>query len=190
MPSSLNNEINYWNNYILSISEPNNKLYELAFFKIFVKFELFLSNIFITYSIGTSSSAGYIADRKLEFKDEQHLKAILKSSNANFVNYAEKIPSISREIFAEEKDPFSLIFRDLNINNDYKRMTVVRNYIAHESAESKKKYKELFCLNSNFIEPGDWLLKKPRGNKKTNYTIFIDTIEKMRDILIDPSPYL
>lgn len=189
MSIDLKKEIEYWNEHVFLLNPPNNRIYELAFFKIFVKFELFLSNLFIKYSIGISSETGYIAERKLLFENEQHLKAILKNNNANYVNYSEKIQSLSKEIFLSEKDPFSLVFRDPRLNDAYQKMVILRNYIAHESNESKKKYTETLIITGPFLEPGEWLIKKPRNNPKTNYTIFIEIIEEIIGILIKPNDY-
>lgn len=54
---------------ILLQNADSDLLYEVIFIKIYVKFEKFLSQMFVKYCIGQTSSAGYTPDRKLEFID-------------------------------------------------------------------------------------------------------------------------
>ena len=67
----LQNEISYWQSILPKTNNP--KLLELAFFKIFIKFEKFASDLFIHYSIGNSSIEGYCPIRTLCFLDDTHL---------------------------------------------------------------------------------------------------------------------
>ena len=65
-------------------------------------------------------------------------------------------------------------------------MIALRNYIAHESNESKKKYMQT-CLNSkDFIEPGDYLLKVKKGSMKTFYSLYIEKIIEISDLILNP----
>ena len=53
---------------------PDTKLlYEASFFKIFVKFEKYLSDMFELYCVGRQSSLGFVPNRKLAFQDEERL---------------------------------------------------------------------------------------------------------------------
>ena len=65
-------------------------LYEASFFKIYVKFEQYLSRIFESYCIGVPSSKGYCPQRKLAFTDEEHLRAILRGDK-HYIEYIKKI---------------------------------------------------------------------------------------------------
>lgn len=82
--SVLLEEIEFWKS---KISATNPEILELAFFKIFIKFEKFISDIFISYSIGNNSCESYCPNRKLNFSDEEHLNAVLKKENKSFVNH-------------------------------------------------------------------------------------------------------
>ncbi|HHD2602129.1 hypothetical protein P5F04_07555 [Clostridium perfringens] len=167
----------------------NNRIYEIAIFKIFVKFEVFLSNMFIIYATGNASGSGYIAKRKLNFIDESHLKAVLKSNN-KFIDYSDKIVSLSKHIFEDKKNPFDLIFLDSDYQNYYNKIKALRNYIAHESDESKTKYiKEVLC-NKNFIEPYEHLTQINKRSSKSNYSIYVEKIREMTEIIYSPSEYL
>ncbi|WP_243300212.1 hypothetical protein [Bacillus litorisediminis] len=182
----LTEEINNWNNQI----RLNHKLYELAFFKIFVKFELFLTNTFIGYATGESSIKGYTPERKLNFEDKAHLVGVLRNYRSSFIDYSEKIQQISKFIFLEEKDPFSLIFNDSKFYNYFIEMKYIRNYIAHESQESRIKYHKYVLKNKPFEEPNDFLKKINKKNSKTYYSIYIDIIREFSEVILDPTPFL
>ena len=83
-------------------------LYEAAFFKIYVKFEVYLSEIFQSYCIGNENSNGYCPERKLAFSNEEHLRAVLKGDK-QYVDYMKKIESLSKHIFVD--NPFNIISR-------------------------------------------------------------------------------
>ena len=87
------------------ISECNKKLspdipllYEASFFKIYVKFEVYLANIFEEYCVGNESGKWYCPQRKLAFLDKEHLRAILKGEK-QYVDYIKKIEALSKHIF-------------------------------------------------------------------------------------------
>ena len=158
-------------------------LYEVSFFKIYVKFEVYLSSVFKNYCIGEENSKGYCPDRKLAFTDEEHLNAVLKGDK-QYIDYLKKIESLSKHIFVD--NPFNVIF-DVAENSDImNKMIVLRNYIAHESPESKTKYIRTCLGGGVYIEPCDYLTKKNRRTSKSNYTIFIDKINEISDLVLDP----
>lgn len=183
-------EIDFWDSQLSKLGDSNNKMYELAFFKIFVKFELFLTQLFINYSVGKSSSKGYVPQRRLEFIDEKHLEGILRTSKSSFIDYSEKIQSLSKHIFQDKNDPFSLVFSDSNFSTYYNKMKYIRNYIAHESNESKQKYHKSVIMDTNsFIEPYVFLSNIDKKHSKTNYSFYISIIKDITEILLEPTPY-
>ncbi len=158
-------------------------LYEVAFLKIYVKFEKYIANIFLTYCLGQENSYGYKPQRKLEFISEEQLKAVLKSENKSYIDYIKKIESLSNHLFVD--NPFSIIFETDN-GSLFNQMICLRNYIAHESDESRKKY-QLNCLPQNiFMEAGDYLLKAKRGTTKTYFSIYIEKIKEVSELLLNP----
>ena len=84
-------EIDKWNLVFSSHSTIDPSLYELAFFKIFIKFEKFLSDCFENYAIGISSSFGYCPNRRLNFDDIEHLHKVIKKDNQSFINHWETL---------------------------------------------------------------------------------------------------
>lgn len=185
-------EIDRWHNILIRLPDPDNEyLYELAFFKIFVKFEKFIIDIFILYAIGKKSSLHFKPKRKLGFKSKEHLEAILKNSTSTYIDYPRILVRASECIFDEKQNPFTLIFSDSTFSDNYKKMQIIRNFIAHESAESKEKYKTKVLDSFNiekFISVIDFL-KKPNKNRISYYTFNIDIIKKYSNILVNPEGF-
>ncbi len=164
----------------LSSSTP--LLYEASFFKIYVKFEVFLADMFKSYCIGTVNSNGYCPQRKLAFANEEQLDAVLKGDK-QYVDYLKKIESLSKHIFID--NPFNVIF-DVADNSTYlNQMMALRNYIAHESSESRNKYIKTCLPNQAFVEPCDFLMSRNRRNAKSYYTIYIDKIIEISDLILE-----
>ena len=157
-------------------------LYEASFFKIYVKFEVYLSNMFEEYCVGNASGKGYRPERKLEFLDKEHLRAVLKGER-QYVDYIKKIEALSKYIFVD--NPFNLIFDVAENVTILNQMTALRNYIAHESGEAKIKYVKTCLGNGQFIEPSTYLLKKNRRTSKSNYTIYIEKIAEISDLILE-----
>lgn len=157
-------------------------LYEASFFKIYVKFEVYMANIFEDYCIGIESSKGYCPQRKLAFSDKEHLRAVLRGEK-QYVDYIKKIETLSKHIFID--NPFNIIFDVADNTTMFNQMTALRNYIAHESGESKTKYIKTCLGNGEFIEPYTYLLKKNRKTSKSNYTLFVEKIAEISDLILD-----
>ena len=185
--SIFKNEVNYWDAYFDGSKNFDNKIFELAFFKIFVKFELYVSEIFIHYCIGNSSIHQFSQNRRLNFLDMKHFDSIVKnSSNQNYIDYFSKMLDLAPHIFEENNTPF-IVFSDPNYNQAISQMRILRNYIAHESLSAKEKY----CKNLNnnkFIEPHEFLLKKRKGTEITNYTHYITSLVEISEFLLNPIP--
>lgn len=169
-------EITKWNEIIIV----NNDLIEYAFFRVFIKFEKFFLEIFINYASGIKSSSDYIPNRKLNFSDSKHLKDTL---NARFFNINNDLDNLIKNIF-DDDNPLSNFFIDTNYSF-FQRMITLRNYIAHESPESKMKYIQINLNNKKFIEPSDYLKKNvSKSNHISNYSYFIQLVEYYSEIFI------
>jgi len=176
-------EISKWENIFSSPSDFDNSIYELAFFKIFIKFEKFLSDCFETYSIGKKSAYGYCPQRKLEFIDLDHLNKVLKKQNTSYVNHYEVIKNTSECFFID--DPFSIINKDATYTTIINEMKTLRDYIAHESASAKRKYESNVLKNKGFIEPFEHLKKNHRGKNISYYTYYINSIKSISNYIIN-----
>jgi hypothetical protein len=175
----LRNEINNWKQLLQN--NGNNQLIELAFFKIFIKFEKFISQIFVDYSVGKQSSSGYIPERKLLFSDETHLNYFLKKENKAFINHYQIALELSAHIFIV--NPFEILTTDANFSSEVLRMKFLRDYIAHESQHSEQNYKAKVLSNHHDMKPYEFLHKVRNNTNMTNYSFFIK-------LMIDSSEYL
>lgn len=173
-------------NYIVVCNQkldPNiPELYEIFFFKVYVKFEVYLSQIFEAYAVGMSSGKGYCPNRKLNFIDKEHLRAVLKGDK-QYMDYIKKIESLSRHIFVD--NPFDLIFQVEDNNTVFNQMISLRNYIAHESPESKKRFVDTCLGGGQFVEPHRYLTKINKRKSKSNYTIYMEKILEISELILE-----
>lgn len=104
---------------------------ELAFFKfkVFVKFENFLTDIIIDYSTGAVSNPEKVEER-LNFVDREHFK---KTTNLIYLNPSDKTKTLVDQVFTDN-NKISFLFNSSD-NEFFEKMKAVRNYIAHESVE-------------------------------------------------------
>jgi len=176
-------EIDKWNAVFSSASTIDNSLFELAFFKVFIKFEKFLSDSFENYAIGNASIHGYCPPRRLTFDDLDHLNKVIKKENRSFVNHFEVIKNISDCFFTN--NPFDIIKTDPNYSTIINQMKVIRDYIAHESSAAKQKYIVSILNNRPFIEPHQHLLSIKRGTSLSYYTYYINSIKDISNFIIN-----
>lgn len=176
-------EIDKWNNLFSSSASIDNSIYELAFFKIFIKFEKFLSYSFENYAIGNTSIHGYCPTRRLSFDDIAHLNKVIKKENRSFVNHYEVIKSISDCFFND--NPFEIITTDPNYSSIINQMKVIRDYIAHESDAAKHKYITNVLNNRPFVEPHIHLRTVKRSLSISFYTYYINSIIEISNFIIN-----
>lgn len=172
------NEIEYWKQLLQANSNP--ELIELAFFKIFIKFEKLISDIFIKYSIGEKSDFEFCPKRKLNFIDEDHLNKIIKKNNTSFINHYESILNLSEHIFIN--NPFEIISTSANYSSEIRKMKIIRDYIAHESSHSKSKY-ETNVTNRKNLKPHEFLNKTKPSLSISYYSYYLK-------LMIETSEYL
>ncbi|BCU63650.1 hypothetical protein F941_02923 [Acinetobacter bouvetii DSM 14964 = CIP 107468] len=176
-------EIEKWETIFASPTQIDNTLYELAFFKIFIKFEKFLSDCFEMYSIGEKSIYGYCPERKLEFLDLEHLYKVIKKPNTSFVNQYDIIKKTSECFFID--DPFSIINKDSNYTTIINEMKTIRDYIAHESNSARNKYETNVLKDKGFIEPFEHLKRNHRKKNISYYTYYIKSIVEISKYIIN-----
>jgi hypothetical protein len=134
---TVQNEITRWE----ALVRADKELLELAFFKIFVKFEKFLADSFIIYAIGGASKTGFVPQRKLPFVDEAHLRNVIMADDKKYSDLPiERVKILSENIFENGQNPFFRTLSDSVFTPNFKEMQLVRHFIAHESDESQKRY--------------------------------------------------
>ncbi|MGG2064177.1 hypothetical protein [Bacillus sp. S14(2024)] len=182
---NLRNDIQKWQTLIQTSTD----VYDLAFFKLFVKFEGFLVTVFKEYICGNGSLT-YIPERRLSFEDLSHFEKLVKSnSKGSFIDYLNIIENFSKEVFVKEKNPFDCVFSDANLKPLYSKMRFIRNHIAHESNESRLTYHRKVLSNLAYIEPNEHLQKQVPQKRHTYFTEYINAIENAASILKNPTSY-
>lgn len=162
------NEIEKWKP---KVSEDPTFL-ELAFFKIFVKFENFITEAILVYATETAVDTNKVQLR-VRFDDRDHFKNI---TGLQYLDTGPKTKKLVDQIFTSENN-FSFFFNSSD-SKFFEDMKLLRNYIAHESEESKKKYinKTLSEVSRDFMEPNEFLKSRKNAKEDSIYTKFIKMI--------------
>ncbi len=167
---------------------PGVQRYDIALLKIWIQFERFLGSLFVTYATGKTSETGYAPQLKLQFIDEEHFNVFMREGNKKYVEYLDKIEKLSAHVFKD--NPFDPILLDADIKPAFEQMKSIRNYIAHESGESKRKVINT-CFSGDdrhFMEPNAYLLSREPTTGDTYYTYYTSIIGNVVDLLIsDPN---
>lgn len=165
--TELIDEINKWQPKI--VTDPS--FLEIAFFKIFVKFENFITDIIIDYATKTAVNTSKV-ELRIEFSDRDHFK---KVTGLKYLDTGKKTKELVDQIFTNSNN-ISVFFTSQD-SQFFEEMKLLRNYIAHESEESKHKYLRTTLNNyTDFLEPNDFLKSKKRGETESIYTKFVNMV--------------
>jgi hypothetical protein len=178
-------EIILWETELPALLVSNPKIIELAFLKIYVKFEQLLIEAFVHYATGGEGKNGYKPIRRLEFSDITHLEKVVKKTTDEFID-VKRIKQIARSVF-DDNNPFTKFFDDAQADPLFQKMTVIRNYLAHESNDSRSKY-NVSIMNayniSVYEEPYTFLSKE---NSKY-YNLFVTTLKNYAGVILECPP--
>lgn len=141
--------------------------YPIAFFEVFVSFQVMVYSLFEMYCVGRHSSAKYCPKRKHSFLDEKELRAFLRTKT-EYIDYDSRISDLSEYIF--ENDPFT----NLNFMTplSFPVLKMIRNYVAHSSESSISKLEAAGIVRPN-RSLSDYLAEK---NKKTSRSYFEEIV--------------
>lgn len=169
-------------------AKPEVQRYDIALLKIWIQFERFLGDIFVTYATGNASETGYLPSLKIRFQSEEHFNAFMRDGTKQYIEYLDKITKLSGHIFQD--NPFDVILLDANNKPAMEQMKALRNYIAHESGEAKRKViNTCFSGNErNYVEPNVYLQSRESSTRNTYYTYYTTLISNMVDLLISAPP--
>ena len=172
--NDIESSINEWTNWA-----NENENYDIALLKIWIVFEKYLGEVFLNYSLGNPSEQGGYPQLKLQFEDENHFNAFMMEGTKKYIDYISKIEKLSQHSFRQ--NPFDIFLSDGDKKNKFAQLRALRNYIAHESGESKRKITSLIFNNneSRFVEPKIYLKNIPRGSSKSYYTIYTECISEI-----------
>lgn len=116
-------------------------IYELAFLRCFLAWEVFLEETFYAYMLQKPAPDGTVFTRYISPRDEQHARDIIRGER-RFATWSRGADVIKRaELFFERGEPFSSGLGAAG--GDLADMVVVRNRIAHQSGTAKTKFLDL-----------------------------------------------
>ena len=170
------------------LSSNDNKHIDFALLEIFIEFEKFLTNSFVLYSLGGQGKNSFSPTLRISFENENHLEGFLKCDK-QYIDYIKKIPKIKEFIFIEDSCPFSKVFSTSRFNTYFKEIQILRNFIAHQSRESKDKYQKNILRPkgiNQYIKVKTFLGRKNSQENITNYTIYINAMKFYSEIICDP----
>lgn len=183
--SEVKQAITDWTTWAAS---PGIERYDIALLKIWIQLEKFLGDLFVIYSIGNPSETGYKPKLKIKFLSEEHFNIFMRDGSKKYIEYLDKIEKYSEHIFRD--NPFDIILLDAEKKTAIDQMKALRNYIAHESIEAKRKIVNL-CFSGNekkFLEPNIYLKTREKMSGNTYYTYYTSIISDVVDYLItDPN---
>ena len=186
-------KIEEWNSEMYDKDENKNKDKEkhihFALLEIFIEFEKFLTNSFIAYALGGKGKNNFAPTLRVQFEDEEHLLGFIKCNN-QYIDYIKKIQEIKEFIFVENTCPFNKIFSTAEFTTYFKETQTLRNFIAHQSQESKDKYqKEVLRpkgINS-YILVKTFLQRINKRKSISHYSIYVNAIKFYSEIICDAS---
>lgn len=168
------NEINKWQTKVAA----DTGFLEIAFFKIFVKFENFITDVIFDYATKAAVNESKVKLR-IEFSDRDHFK---KVTGLKYLDTGAKTKELVDQIFTNSNN-ISVFFSSED-SQFFEEMKLLRNYIAHESEESKRKYlNKTLNTYSGFMEPNDFLKSKKRGESDSIYTKFVYMVLKYSELI-------
>ena len=178
------NSITFWTSWA---ANPEVKRYDIAILKIWIQFERYIGDLFVKYATGEESEDGFAPTLNIRFANEEQLNVFLREGNKTYIDYIKQIQKLSKHIF--QNNPFDVIFEEADNYNVFLQLTSIRNFIVHESGESKAKLiKTCFGGNSDkYIEPNQYLMANKRGQGISYYTYYTQVITNLTALLSSPS---
>lgn len=179
--SEVKQSISNWSEWA---AKPDVQRYDIALLKIWIQFEKFLGDLFLTYATGNPSEAGYLPTLEISFRDEEQFNIFMRDGSKKYIEYLDKIEKLSSHIF--NPNPFDIILLDAINKSAFEEMKALRNLIAHESGEAKRKVINL-CFNGDvkkYKEPNDYLKSLEPESKVSYYSYYVAIITGIIDSLI------
>lgn len=178
--SEFKEQIDFWETWAKNGSE-DYKPYDLALFKIFSVFERYISDLFIEYLLGNKSEFGLKPKNKLTFTDMEQIEKVFTKNN-KFVDYLDCIENISPALF--DDNPFHPIIDTVPYRAVYCNCRAIRNFVAHDSIESKRKYIKNICGGEaeKFIEPCVHLSNCIKNSEKSYFEHYIESLVNIAEL--------
>jgi len=173
----IKSEIASWKT-ILDSTKNDPRVLEAAFLSISVAVERYLTDAFLHFS--TDSTSKLSKFRKIKIDSKEDLFHLIKGDSQRFVDYWSAIGRCAPIIFT--KNPFSLVFSDIHINQVLTEMRATRNFLAHRSEESKDKYIRTTLSGGAYVDVGIYLLSKRKSEQHNNYDRILIRLTQIEDI--------
>ena len=164
--------------------------HQFAIMRLYSLFEKFIEDIFLDYCYLKKDYSKRKLIRKIDFNvtSRDEVKKFFLVNKAGRTIYIEpyKTLTLFRElIFDIGNDPFAFIFINATFADVIREIISIRNYIAHESEESKTTYIKDCLYSRPFIDVNTFLLtKRNTKNANTNFAHYFETVFMIVDTLL------
>jgi len=154
-------------------------IYELSFLRIFLAWEWFIENTFVSYMLGKKTDKGYSPKLYVKPLDRNHAYNFVKEGR----DYADWLsPDVvirKARLFFRDGEPY----RDalMSIIGDIQDMKTLRNSIVHMSAGPREKFETLVRNKLGYVKtpttPGEFLATPVKGKSLLYVTYFSNQLE-------------
>ena len=160
-------------------------IYELAFLRCFLAWEVFLEGTFYAYMLGKGSPDGTKFGCYVSPRDEQHARDIIRG-NRRFATWARSGDVIQRaELYFNNGEPYSSALG--SASSDLVDMVIVRNRIAHQSGSAKSNFLDLVRRKHGSVPQGTnagrFLLGSDVGASENRFEQYLGVISAVSKVV-------
>ena len=155
-------------------------IYELSFLKIFLAWEWFVENTFISYMLGKKTNKGYGPKTYVKPIDQHHAYNFVKRKGRDYADWTNPSTVIEKStLFFEDGKPYKDTFG--SIIGEMQNMKTIRNAIVHMSTKSRESFETLIRNKLEYakmgITPGEFLFTTIKGKNLSYITYYGDQME-------------
>lgn len=159
-------------------------IYELSFLRLFLTWEWFIEETFISYMLGMKTSKGYRAKTYVKPKNKKHAYEFVREGR-DYADWTSPDVVIRKaSLFFEDGEPYKDAL--ISIGEDIKNMKTIRNAIVHISQDAQEKFKSLVRIKLGYakrgITPGEFLSTSIKN--ETIITHFRNKLELASDKIV------
>jgi len=162
----------------------NSRHIHFALLEVFIEFEKFLTHAFISYALKEKGKNSFAPELRLQFDDKVHLQGLLQCSKP-YIDYIKKVKEVRKFIFKESTCPFHKVFSTADFNTNFLHIKIMRDFIAHQSEESKAKYVKTILNSGRYIKVNTYLNTLSKHENISNYSRYINALKFYSEVICD-----
>lgn len=161
-------------------------IYELAFLRCFLAWEVFVEETFYQYILGRTAPNGTIYRRYLTPRSMVHAKQIVRGGRP-FVTWTDPGRIIDRaELFLRDGEPYATALG--SASSDLADMVKIRNRIAHRSERASDEFLELVRRKLGSVpqgtSPGRFLRGTDTGAAANRFDTYLALLQVLSGVIV------